>query len=289
MKKLIRQAIFCGISGKMGCDSKYHFTVDFEKNDPENDAIQFIKPYFRQSQLNGVNICWFGYQFNGKLDRVYRDACISYLKNVQPVPTITEDNMYDDHIISTDGISEADLYTMIERSFRGLGLHNLSVDAVVYPISSSNMLVKYIAKSVRRYLNECSRLSFHEIVKADPKNITIDVVGCMADINDGLLDDCDGLITKSYLMDLQDTVRSKSEFSLKQDISPMSIRPYVSNFLALKDANQALNSAEKVLIVDDFNTTGTTLSELVRIVRQYNNTCQIYVFTLLGNSRKALQ
>ena len=288
MKKLVRKPIYCGILGKMGRDSKYHFTVDFENN-TKDDAIQFIRPYFRQSQLNGVNICWFGYQFNGKLDQKYRDACIVYLKNVQPSPVITEDNMYDDHVISNEGISEVDLYNMVERSLRNIGLDKLSVDAVVYPISSTNNLVKYIARSVRRYLNECPRLSFHEIVKADPKDITIDIVSCMADIADGIIDDHNGMITKSYLSDLQDTVRSKKEFSLKSDISLMDIRPYVSNFLALKEANQALNSAEKVLIVDDFNTTGTTLSEIVRIVRQYNKNCQIYVFTLLGNGRKDLR
>ena len=69
----------------------------------------------------------------------------------------------------------------------------------------------------------------------------------------------------------------------------MEIRPYVRNFMELKNVDKALQSAEQVLIVDDFKTTGTTLAEMIRIIRQYNPHCQIYIFTLLGNSRKDLR
>ena len=288
MKRYKRQPIFCGILGKKDKTGKYQFTVDFENNTPE-DAIQFIKPYFKTSQISGANIYWFGYQFNGKLETEYRDACISYLKNVQPEPVITEENQYDDIVISNDGIYEADLYNMIERSMRNFRLDNLSVDAVVYPISTSNNLVKYIARSVRRYLNNPSRLTLHEIQKADPKNITIDVASCMSDIDDGIIDDYHGLITEDYLYNLQNEVQNKAVFSLKEDIKPTEIRPYVRNFMELKTVDKALKSSERVLIVDDFKTTGTTLAEMIRIIRQYNQDCQIYVFTLLGNNRKSLQ
>lgn len=288
MKKYVRQPIYCGILGKKNDQGKYQFEIDFENNTPE-DAIQFIKPYFKTSKISGANIYWFGYQFNGKLDKDYRDACITYLKNVQPEPVITEENQYDDIVISNDGICEADLYNMIERSMRNIHLDNLSVDAVVYPVSTTNNLVKYIARSVRRYLNNPSRLTLLEIQKADPKDIVIDVSGCMDDIENGIIDDHNGLITEDYLYNLQNEVQDKEHFSLKSDISPMEIRPYVRNFMELKNVDKALQSAEQVLIVDDFKTTGTTLSEMIRIIRQYNPVCQIYVFTLLGNGRKDLR
>ena len=288
MKKYVRQPIYCGLLGKRNKQGVYQFEVDFENNTPE-DAIQFIKPYFKISQISGANVYWFGYQFNGKLDRDYRDACIAYLKNVQPEPVITEDNQYDDIVISNDGIYEADLYNMIERSMRNIRLDNLSVDAVVYPASTTNDLVKYIARSVRRYLNNPSRLTLYEIQKADPKDITIDVPGCMDDIANDIITDHNGLITEDYLYNLQNEVQDKEHFSLKSDISPMEIRPYVRNFMELKNVDRALQSAEQVLIVDDLKTTGTTLAEMVRIIRQYNPTCQIYVFTLIGNGRKNLR
>ena len=38
----------------------------------------------------------------------------------------------------------------------------------------------------------------------------------------------------------------------------------------------------KILIVDDINTSGSTLTEILRIIKAINNQCEIYIFTLIG-------
>ena len=38
----------------------------------------------------------------------------------------------------------------------------------------------------------------------------------------------------------------------------------------------------KLLIVDDINTSGATLTEILRIIKAINNEAQIYIFTLIG-------
>ena len=43
-----------------------------------------------------------------------------------------------------------------------------------------------------------------------------------------------------------------------------------------------LIQSNKILLVDDVNTTGATLSEIIRIIRNINVEAEIYVFTLLG-------
>ena len=43
-----------------------------------------------------------------------------------------------------------------------------------------------------------------------------------------------------------------------------------------------LIQSDKILLVDDVNTTGATLSEIIRIIRNINVEAEIYVFTLLG-------
>ena len=43
-----------------------------------------------------------------------------------------------------------------------------------------------------------------------------------------------------------------------------------------------LIQSDKILLVDDVNTTGATLSEIIRIIRNINVKAEIYVFTLLG-------
>ena len=58
---------------------------------------------------------------------------------------------------------------------------------------------------------------------------------------------------------------------------------YFSNYLLFKSVDQHLHNAENVLIVDDNNTTGTTVTEVIRRIREYNDTCNIYVFTLTGS------
>ena len=42
-----------------------------------------------------------------------------------------------------------------------------------------------------------------------------------------------------------------------------------------------LIQSDKILLVDDVNTTGATLSEIIRIIRNINVEAEIYVFTLL--------
>ena len=43
-----------------------------------------------------------------------------------------------------------------------------------------------------------------------------------------------------------------------------------------------LIQSDKILLVDDVNTTGAALSEIIRIIRNINVEAEIYVFTLLG-------
>ena len=43
-----------------------------------------------------------------------------------------------------------------------------------------------------------------------------------------------------------------------------------------------LIQSDKILLVDDINTIGATLSEIIRIIRNINVEAEIYVFTLLG-------
>lgn len=40
----------------------------------------------------------------------------------------------------------------------------------------------------------------------------------------------------------------------------------------------------KILIVDDMNTSGSTLEEIVRILGTVNNNCEIYIYTLIGSN-----
>ena len=42
--------------------------------------------------------------------------------------------------------------------------------------------------------------------------------------------------------------------------------------------------AKNILIVDDINTSGSTLRELLRIINEINSNCNIYIYTLIGKN-----
>lgn len=277
-----RIAIYCGISGKQN-NNRYNFTVDFNSNTAE-DAIQFIEPYFTAAEFDD-NTYWFGYRFNGKLEKDYRDACIQYLKNVQEEPELTEDNEFDYVEYSTDSISEYDLDKMIRRSLKNINLNAQNIDTVVYPNSNSNKLVRCICRSVKRYASNSDSLKMIQVLKSDPSEITIDIDKVLHDVESGELVTPHFNITETYLTDMLDKIHTADDFSLRRDIHPVKLRKYVFDFLTIKDTSDGLSDASNILIVDDFMTSGTTVRELIRIIRQYNQECNICIFTLLGNNR----
>ena len=58
----------------------------------------------------------------------------------------------------------------------------------------------------------------------------------------------------------------------------------VKNLLIINNNHEKdlLIQSDKILLVDDVNTTGAALSEIIRIIRNINVEAEIYVFTLLG-------
>lgn len=273
--------VYCGLKGKLN-NGKYSFKVDFNDNSSD-DAIQFIEPYYFESSIDD-NTYWFGYRFNGSLNKDYRDAAIKYLKDVQEEPEETEDNEYDYIDYSPDSISEFDLNQMIIRSIHGIGLDKQSIDTVVYPVSSTSNLVRLISKCIRRYATNSDSLTTLEVIKSNPANIQIDIGRIERDRANGRLDLPES-ITPERIEKMIDEVHQASDFSLRRDIHPVKLRHYVDNFLEIRGTSDALEDARNILIVDDFMTTGTTVKEIIRIIRKYNADCSICIFTLVGNNR----
>lgn len=63
-------------------------------------------------------------------------------------------------------------------------------------------------------------------------------------------------------------------------------RPFIQNFLSFKDG-QALEEFSKlqtggILVVNDINTTGSTINEILRILNTIDEDCHIFVYTLIG-------
>ena len=123
-----------------------------------------------------------------------------------------------------------------------------------------------------------------EFVKALPKEVSFDWELFNYEYS-GDIDDNQYKQIRNYINNvLLPKVHSLDYFSIADSVKP-KYRRYIQNYLICdKRSEQVIKSIQsgKILIVDDINTSGATLTEILRIVRKLNNTCDIYIFTLIG-------
>lgn len=282
MKKVKRQ-IYAGISGKYNEEAqKFEFKVDFDSNSSD-DVIQFIKPYFQQSQLDG-NTYWFGYSFNDGQSNPRRDQFIEFIKNVQVEKLIDPEDDLSGFDYTNDSITQPELDSMIIRSLKRINLNQYSIDAIVYPESHSGNLVQMIVKCISRYVKGSTKLTTEELAKADPEDVEFDYIQFAEDRAANLID-LPSYVDDNYIAEMVRKARLAPHFSIRKYIKPAVLRNYISNFYAINKSETVLTSASVVLVVDDFGTTGTTLREIIRNIREVNTECEIYIFTLMGNRR----
>ena len=283
MKRMLKP-IYAGISGKLNSKTnKYEFTVDFNLNS-DDDVIKFIEPYFQTSAIDG-NVYWFGYSFNDGQANPRRDEFIEFLKNVQPEKLVDPEDEWSGFSYDNKHITETDLNTMVSRSLSRLHLNNYNVDAIVYPESASGNLVKMIVKCVRRFLAPIKDVPASELSKSSPEDIEFDFVRYHEDIDANTIDVPD-YVTDDYINAMLRKARNAEVFSLRRYIKPPVLRNYVSNFYDISKSIDVIAAADTVLVIDDFGTTGTTIREIIRNIRNINQNCGIYIFTLMGNRRR---
>ena len=84
------------------------------------------------------------------------------------------------------------------------------------------------------------------------------------------------------------TIEKLDYFSLAASVKP-KYRRYIKNFFDFSEEDvKRINNLQgkKILIVDDINTSGSTLNEILRIVRKINPDCEIFIYTHIGNFKK---
>lgn len=92
------------------------------------------------------------------------------------------------------------------------------------------------------------------------------------------------------IKEMMKKINGLSYFSIARDVKT-KYRPYIRNFLSFNDERskgifESLESGN-VLIVDDINTSFSTIHEMIRLVNEVNPNVDIYVFTLIGKEYKA--
>ena len=144
--------------------------------------------------------------------------------------------------------------------------NNLSFDVILLPKSSSALNMKMAQEFKKRFPYDVNLYS-DEITKSLPKDLQI--VG-----------DPPEIIRKALQRSL-DKWNTEGKFEIKK--LPPSFRQYVSNLSKIDDKIFKKVEGKNVLIIDDVLTSGITISDIIKQLRNKSNPNIIYGVTLFKN------
>lgn len=246
--------------------SNGRYIIDYTL-DKFDDIIQLTGPVLHKSNLYG-NVYYFGYEFNASASSKDRSEFIKAIKG-------NGDNV----------LSEFELRQLIANPLADLD-HQIglrSIDALVYPVSRLSNLVKHIVNVTNSMLLHGVGYASYEVIKNIPSQVEFDYDKFAADR--GGEDSQSFKDSLPYIEDMMRKIKSLDYFSIARDAKP-KYRPYIMKYLKLAGTSSnklpALINAKRILLIDDVNTSGYTLSKLLRIIRNLNISAQIFVYTLIG-------
>ncbi len=241
------------------------FFIDYRYNAPE-DIIDIVEPQLYVDIHN--NKCYtFGYRFNDNASSKQRTQFIQSLKQIGNTP-----------------LNDSQLEQFIERPLTYIeDLVNLyKIECLVYPRSQRSPLVSKMIKCINNMTSHNMEGATFELVKSAPVDIEFDFKSFERDFGDS-----QGY--KQMLKYIDSTLMPKiatlDYFSLAHNVKS-KYRPYIKGFFKFDNEEDfekfSKLQGSNILIIDDINTTGSTLNEILRKLGEINNNCNFYIYTLIG-------
>jgi hypothetical protein len=245
-------------------------------NDTDADIIKLVKPTLNTTHVKGfVDVVHYVYSPEQKaLQSDVFTKFINFLKF---------GNFKDD--------SNKRKFVNTAISKLGEHINLLNIGVILYPQSRSNINIE-IVKAMR--LASAIKIYDFELVKEIPNNIEFDIDKFSKEELSKL--NIDG--SKKYnrldkqniiksIKQLIDKTKSMQYFSIA-NVCKSKYKPYFTNFLKFKSNDERQQfidiASNDILIVDDVTTTGSTILEICRIIRNAGVDSKIIVFTVIGNS-----
>lgn len=236
--------------------------------DNPNDIIHTVQATIYRSEF-GKNVYYFGYTFLPTSSRKDRTAIIKWLKN-----------------LDGSGISQQALENFIDKPIKELS-ENCDLDdfsCIVYPRSNRSNITKTIVHELNNFAQRDTLKSSVELVKSIPKDVSFDWEMFDSEYGGEIGDNQYNQIRDYIEKILMPKIHNLDYFSIADSVKPR-YRRYIKDYLNIDKRSQRIIESIKggdILIVDDINTSGSTLQEIIRIIRKINSTCEIYIFTLVG-------
>lgn len=252
-------------------DKNKRFEFDFQ-HDGQDDVIQLTGNGY---QVEAFGKCfYYGFEFGDDVDGNIRSEFIKYLK-------FTSDLQNDTNL--TDFIKKG-----VDDLNDKINLYNY--DMVVMPESSSK-----VNQYMLRYIYRFAQPALHkmELIKNLPERISFDFDSYNTQYLEDVLENGRPRYTEAQKSDVMrsidtmlDLIHKKDYFTIAKDVKKSKLRPYIINFL--KFANQqderlcATIRKQNILVIDDITTSGSTLNEILRVLRILNEDNNICIFSLIG-------
>ena len=248
-------------------DESDNYVFDYTLDLP-TDIIDIVPPQLYKSSFKN-RIYWFGYIFKDTASSKQRSDFIHYIKGLG-------DTTMSDH----------ELTQFIELPLGELDqqFNMYDIDCVVYPISNRSKLVNKIISVVGSYTSHDRKVASYQLVKRIPTEIGFDW-----DLfeQENSYDENKYNQMCQYVNEvLMPKIKSLDYFSLAYSVKP-KYRRYIKDYLGFISQEELESYAKlqgsNILIVDDINTSGSTLDEILRVLNAVNKNCNIFIFTLIGN------
>ncbi len=247
------------------------FDVSFFHKD-DSDIIDVCVPFINQTKFDNLTY-FFGYQFKPDVSSNVRTKFLHWIKGLD------KSNMP----------SEFTVENLVEPPIAELNkIVNLSTFlCTLYPRSNRSDLTRIIQRGVVHLIPRMNIESF-ELVKSTPKNIGFDWKQFNLDYQ-GTIGDHQYQQIKQHIEEtLLPKIHNLDYFSIAQNVK-YKYREYITNYLQFETTEQeelfrSLNGGN-ILVLDDINTSGATLTEILKIVRSLAPESKIFIFTLIGNDR----
>ena len=260
LNKIQDEPIF--IEGVRKAGSTYLIDMTKDEIDDVIDTVVSDELYISKYKQNSY---YFGYKLND-VSRQERSDFIKWLKSFNNInPSI-----------------EAFIVRPLIKLRRELGI--IDFDLFIWPTSKRTKLTQWIIECYGSIMdwNTCTRSV--NVIKNLPSKISFDYEKLKQDLNLNV-DDKQFLDIKKYVDEiLLPKIHNLDYFSISKNVKP-KYRKYIKNFLTMdEDSKEIVKSIKKgyVLILDDLNTTGSTLDEILRVINMFNPDCKVFIFTLIG-------
>ena len=242
------------------------FRFDFEK-DFESGIINLCEPELYTTDFKN-SVYKFGYKFNDSVESKIRTMFINQLKEITN-RSWTEKNNY-------EFLTKPLLLLDKEIGFS-------KFDTLIYPMSNRSTLVQEIVKYVGRFIpNEKPFFTF-ELFKNETKNVKFDKKRYFNDNKEKFVNEKKRLEAEKTIDDLMQKINNSDYFRI--GIQKQKYKGYFYDYLLFNDEDMlrfCKIENKKILLLDDINTTGSTIDEMLSYINSLNDTNEIFIFTIIG-------